>query len=282
MDQDRLDTAGVEAALASAGTVLPGRLLVLDRVGSTSTELRERTAGPAAWPDGSVLVADDQVDGRGRAGRAWLTPPGKALTFSVLLRPQVPVERLGWAPLIGGLAVVEALRTFGLDAVLKWPNDVLLPAATPVPGWGPYRKVAGVLGELVMDGEPAVVLGIGVNVHQDADDLPVASATSLALAGLAVPRAHVLAAVLERWWARTARWRDAGGRTESGLAEDCAAVCMTLGRAVEVTRPGGQVVRGTAVGLAHDGALLVESGGRTAPVHAGDVLLRTVEDEPPV
>ncbi|WP_372592643.1 biotin--[acetyl-CoA-carboxylase] ligase [Actinotalea sp.] len=282
MAQDLLDTASVERALAAAGVSPPGRLLVLEQVGSTSTELRSRAVGADPWPDGSVLLADDQVGGRGRAGRTWTTPPGRALTFSVLLRPQVPVERLGWAPLLAGLSVVEGLRSLGLDPVLKWPNDVLLPAGTSLPGWGPYRKVAGVLAELVAQPAPAVVLGIGINVHQESAELPVASATSVALAGAPASRARVLAAVLDRWWERTAQWRREDGRVTGRLADACTAACMTLGRTVEVTRPGGQLLRGTAVALADDGALLVESGGRVVPVHAGDVMLRTVEDGPAV
>lgn len=282
MDSDTLDLTSVSAALAARGVRPTGRLLVVERTGSTSTDLRALAVGEDPWPDGSVLVTDDQVAGRGRAGRTWVTPAGTALTFSVLLRPGVPVERLGWAPLIGGLAVVQALSGLGLAPVIKWPNDVLLPAATAVPGWGTFRKVAGLLGDLVVEGEPAVVLGIGVNVHQAADELPVPSATSLTLAGRPVPRAELLAAVLDRLFALTDQWRADDGTATGGIAQSCAAACMTIGRQVEVRRPGGEVVSGVAIGLAEDGALLVDSGGRIRAVHAGDVTLREVGDGPAV
>jgi len=278
MDTDILDLATCSAALAKRGVAPGGRLCVVASTGSTSTDLRALAVGPDPWPDGSVLVTDDQVGGRGRAGRTWTTPPGRALTFSVLLRPGVPVDRLGWAPLLGGLAVVQALSGLGLAPVLKWPNDVLLPAATPVPGWGAFRKVAGLLGDLVVEGEPAVVLGIGINVHQSLEELPVASATSLALAGRPVARAVLLAAVLERLLDVTQRWRAGGGATAGALAQACAAACVTIGRPVQVRGPAGDLVDGFAVGLAEDGALLVESGGRTRAVHAGDVTLRAAEN----
>ncbi len=282
MDLDPLDLTTVSAALAARGVSPAGRLSVVARTGSTSTDLRALAVGPEAWPDGSVLVTDNQVDGRGRAGRSWVTPPGSALTFSVLLRPGVPVERLGWVPLIGGLAVVQALSGLGLAPVLKWPNDVLLPAVTAVPGWGAYRKVAGLLGDLVVEGEPAVVLGIGVNVHQAADELPVPSATSVRLAGLRLGRAELLAAVLDRLFVLMDQWRADGGVATGAIAESCAAACMTIGRTVRVAAPGGEVVEGLAVGLAEDGALLVDSAGRRRAVLAGDVTLRDADGSPAV
>jgi len=278
METDNLDRTAVEAALAERGMAPIDRLVVLDQVGSTSTELRAHAAGTDAWPDGSVLVADHQVGGRGRAGRTWTTPRGQALTFSVLLRPGVPAERLGWAPLIGGLAVVRALSGLGLAPVVKWPNDVLLPAATSVAGWGAFRKVAGVLGDLVVDAGPAVVLGIGINVHQGLDDLAVPTATSMALAGRPVPRAEVLAAVLDELGALVAQWGE--GRTTGGLVTACAEACVTIGRSVQVARPGGETIVGVATGLADDGALMIESGGHLVTVHAGDVTLRTGDDAP--
>ncbi len=223
-----------------------------------------------------MLVADHQQAGRGRAGRTWTTPRGVAVTVSVLLRPGLPAGRLGWVPLIGGLAVARALRDLGAPAVLKWPNDVLLPAADDLPGWGRHRKVAGVLADLLPGSDaPAVVLGMGVNVGQRAEDLPVLSATSLALAGVAVDRTDVLVGLLARWLEADASWRSAGGdAAAAGLDRAWTALSVTPGSAVVVDLPGGGVLAGRATGLAPDGALLVESGGAARAVHAGDVRLR--------
>lgn len=264
--------------LADRLAVLPlGRVEVVDRVASTSSELAAAAArDPEAWPDRSVLVADHQEAGRGRAGRTWTTPRGVAVTVSVLLRPdpgRVPPDALGWVPLLGGLAAARALRDLGAPAVLKWPNDVLLPAAPgqpDVPGWGPFRKVAGVLADVVPGG--AVVLGVGLNVAQRADQLPVPSATSLALAGVEVTRADVLVALLARWVEADAAWRAGGG---VGPVEQWSQLAVTLGREVRVALPGGRELTGTAVALEPDGALRVAHDGTSTLVRAGDVMLRT-------
>jgi BirA family biotin operon repressor/biotin-[acetyl-CoA-carboxylase] ligase len=277
---DRADRAALEpAVLRERVSALPGigRVEVADTVGSTSTALAEAAAaGPGVWPDRSVLVADHQSAGRGRAGRTWTTPRGVAVTVSVLLRPGLPAERLGWVPLVGGLAVARALRDLGVSAVLKWPNDVLLPADDDLPGWGRHRKVAGVLADLLADPDaPAVVLGMGVNVGQRADELPVTSATSLAIAGVVADRTDVLVGLLARWLEADAAWRSTGGdAAAAGLDRAWTALSVTPGADVVVDLPGGGTLAGRATGLAPDGALLVEAGGGTRAVHAGDVRLR--------
>lgn len=271
-------TDEVVAAALAAGR-LGGRLSgvrVVEHTGSTSTDLV--AAAREGVPDRSVLVADHQRAGRGRAGRTWETPPGQALTMSVLLRPDVPSHDLGWLSLIGGLAVVRALAGLGLEAVLKWPNDVLLPGVglDDVPGWGRDRKVAGVLGDVVPGGAgdpPAAVLGIGINVGQPRDELPVPTATSLAAEGFEVERADLLARVLGALLDLDDAWRAAGGdAVEAEIAAECAAVCATLGQPVRVLWPGGEVLEGTAVSLGEDGALRVaDASGRVHAVLAGDV-----------
>src|SRR6202453_508616 len=125
------------------------------QTGSTNADLLLRAQDGAA--EGLVLVAEEQTAGRGRRGRAWVSPPHAALMFSLLLRPApVPPARWGWLPLLTGVAVVTAIREVtGVSATLKWPNDVLA-AAVPVPG-----KLAGILAEAAGD---AVVVGVGLNV----------------------------------------------------------------------------------------------------------------------
>lgn len=259
---------------AVAGMV--GRVVVVGRTGSTSSDLvAGATAEPAAWPDRSLLVADHQAAGRGRAGRTWQTPPGEALTMSLLVRPAVPVDRFGWLALLGGLAVVRALSGLGVPAVLKWPNDVLVGGADDdLPGWGTRRKIAGVLAELVATAPgapPAAVIGIGVNVAQRT--LPVASATSLARCGVVADRTVLLADVVAAFVGLDDRWRAAGGdAAQAGLAAECAAACCTLGESVLVRLPGGAVLAGRATALSSGGALqVVDADGREHLVLAGDV-----------
>jgi BirA family transcriptional regulator, biotin operon repressor / biotin---[acetyl-CoA-carboxylase] ligase len=152
-------------------------------------ESTQRLLGDDA-PEGAVAATDEQTAGRGRLGREWVAPAGSSLLVSIVLRPDVPTANLPELSLVAGRAVAQALA--GLAGVLpevKWPNDVLLNG----------RKVAGVLAE-ARDGR--VVLGIGINVSQSADDLPdrpTYPATSVLLeTGRAVPRADLLADVLER------------------------------------------------------------------------------------
>lgn len=267
------------ALLAPAGPLR--RCAVLPAAGSTSTELLARVAADAAWADGGLLVAEHQQAGRGRAGHTWTTPPGAALTLSLAVRPGVPRARWGWLPLLTGLAVVRAVRAgTGLAAGLKWPNDVLLPAAdgAELPGWGRYRKVAGILAEVVpgpgaADGTGgAVVLGIGLNVAQEPAELPVPSATSLVAAGAAgIDRTALLLAVVTEVDAVLGAWRERGGDV-AGLDAAVADVCLTLGAQVQATLPDGALLRGTATRIAADGALVLrDAAGAERMLLAGDV-----------
>src|SRR4051812_18958939 len=166
-------------------SALTARLDVLDSAGSTNDELRARATGPDAWPHLSAVATDNQLAGRGRLGRVWTAPPGGSLALSVLLRPDLPPEALGWLPLLSGLAVVRTLRGLGADASLKWPNDVLIGD----------RKVCGILAEMLPDGS-GVIVGIGVNLSLTEDELPVPTATSLALEGIAADPDDVAAGIL--------------------------------------------------------------------------------------
>src|SRR5262252_2822814 len=162
-----LDAARLNGALAP----WPGlwrEIRVVEETGSTNADLLAEAQAGAG--EGLVLVAEAQTEGRGRLGRRWISPPRRALTFSVLLRPPVPSALLGWVPLLAGVAVASALeRTAGMDARLKWPNDVLVGDA----------KLAGILAERWGD---AVVVGTGINVLQQRGELPVPTATSLLVA----------------------------------------------------------------------------------------------------
>ncbi|WP_193311428.1 biotin--[acetyl-CoA-carboxylase] ligase [Georgenia satyanarayanai] len=260
------------------------RVVRLAEVGSTSTALREAVAAdPGAWPHLSALVAGHQTAGRGRTGRSWLTPPGAALTASILLRPQVPLERAPWLTLLAGLAVVRAVRRGGGDRAgavgLKWPNDVLVDDGGPaLAGWGTARKLGGILTELLPpapDGRPVAVVGIGVNLSQDTAALPVESAASLALAGLPVPVPEALLDAVGRELGRLVRRWEAhdGDARVAGLLAEVAVDCLTLGRDVRVEQPGGGVLHGRAEALDDDGSLRVrDAAGVLHRVLAGDVL----------
>jgi BirA family biotin operon repressor/biotin-[acetyl-CoA-carboxylase] ligase len=153
-------------------------------------------------PEGAVVVAEEQTEGRGRLGRQWLAPTGTSLLVSILLRPEVEPARLPELSLVAGRACAEAIADVaGLEPEVKFPNDVLLGG----------RKVAGILAEA---SEGRVVLGVGVNVTQRPGELPPDArtpATSLAIeTGRAIDRGELLLALLERLERRYDEWRFGG------------------------------------------------------------------------
>jgi BirA family transcriptional regulator, biotin operon repressor / biotin---[acetyl-CoA-carboxylase] ligase len=243
-----LRARALQRALAPDGW----RVEVLPAAGSTNAVVAERAR--RGEPAGLVVVAEAQTAGRGRLDRAWVSPPRAGLTLSVLVRPDLPPARWPWLPLLTGLAVCDAVREQAeLDAVLKWPNDVLLDG----------RKVCGVLAEVPQPG--AAVLGIGLNVTTRADELPVPTATSLALAGArTTDRDTLLRAVLRAL--RVVLADVEGGR--AAYRERC----TSIGARVRVELPDGSAVEGRAEAVDDDGRLVVDGH----PYGAGDVVhLRT-------
>jgi BirA family transcriptional regulator, biotin operon repressor / biotin---[acetyl-CoA-carboxylase] ligase len=276
MDRAPLDEAALRRDLVAPAGPLAW-LEVVETSPSTNTELVQRARQDAGLEAPGLLVAEHQVAGRGRAGRVWETPPHAALTVSVLLRPRLSGPALGWVPLAAGIAVARVVQGADVDARLKWPNDVLVPAETDADGLGPFRKVAGVLAEALPDG---VVVGVGLNVSQSADELPVPTATSLTLAGAGpLERGRLLASLVHELTTAVAQLEDAGGdAAAAGLAREYAELSATLGMSVRAERAGGSVIiEGTAVRVADDGALVIETGDGEQVLTAGDVHhLRTV------
>jgi BirA family transcriptional regulator, biotin operon repressor / biotin---[acetyl-CoA-carboxylase] ligase len=245
---------------------------VVRQTGSTNADLLDLAT--RGLEPGAILVAEEQTVGRGRLGRSWVSPPGAALTFSVLLRPQaIPPARRGWLPLLAGIATTTAVRQLtGLDARLKWPNDVLVGS----------RKLAGILTESTgsqppaSPGEEAVVIGIGINVSNTAEELPTGpgglQATSLLAEGIPVERDVLLVEVLRalgQWLKTYSRSPDP---EQSGLLSQYQRMSATIGQNVRVEMPGGVTMAGLATAIDDQGQLLVEADGSTYPVAAGDVI----------
>jgi BirA family transcriptional regulator, biotin operon repressor / biotin---[acetyl-CoA-carboxylase] ligase len=269
----------LDAASLARAVVRPGGLWqaveVEDRTGSTNADLLVRALAGA--PEGVVLAAEEQSAGRGRMGRAWVSPPRAALTFSLLVRPAaVPPARRGWLPLLAGVAVASAVAAVtGVQTRLKWPNDLLA---------GP-AKLGGILAEAAGD---AIVVGVGLNVSAEPGELPPPGPGALAATSLriersaaseiarsaALEREPLLIAILadfERWY--QAWCRAAGDPERSGLRAGYTKLSGTIGRRVRAELPGGQVLSGLAVGVDPDGRLLVGvPSGTVVPVAAGDVV----------
>ena len=252
------------AELRTALTGVVSGIEVVTRTGSTNADLTAAARDGA--PDRTVLITEHQEAGRGRLNRSWSSPPRAGLTFSVLLRTDpVPSTRLGWLPLLAGLALVHTVRDLGADAVLKWPNDLLV---------GPERaKCAGILAEVGAPG--AVILGIGLNVLTEPDELPEGvNATSLAAQGIRVERTELLVALVRRLLAKESEWRTAGGDpVGTGLLDGYRQVCATLGSPVRIEQPGGRHLLATAEDVDRDGRLVVrDAAGAVHAIAAGDVI----------
>jgi BirA family transcriptional regulator, biotin operon repressor / biotin---[acetyl-CoA-carboxylase] ligase len=231
-------------AVRSALSLETGRDIEYDAALASTQDRARALAAAGSGP--AVVVADHQTAGQGTRGRSWDAPAGTSLLASWLFRP-APAEP-GLFALLAGVAVARALARLGMgDASLKWPNDVE----------AGHRKVAGALAHATSDGEGgSLVLGIGVNVHQQLDDFPPElrpTATSLALVGHAIDRL-VLFVDLARELDRVAIPAERHAALEEWRARS-----TLLGREVEVTREGRHVVRGLARDIGEDGALLVGS-----------------------
>ncbi|RIH83678.1 Bifunctional ligase/repressor BirA [Calidithermus terrae] len=215
---------------------------------TTSTQDELRRWAEEGAPEGAVVLAERQTAGRGRMGRPWVSAPGASLTFSLLLRPRVPVALL---PLAVGVALREAVGLGGL----KWPNDLLAPDG---------RKLAGILVEAKAGGPVpgVVVLGIGLNVLP-----PVPPAAAALSEFMPVNRADLLAGILEE----LENQYENLSKPER-ILEHWKKYSVTLGKEVSIRTPRGEM-QGRALDLAEDGALVVESQGGTERIAAGDVSL---------
>ncbi len=241
-----------------AGPGLVSHALWFDRIGSTNAEVARRAADGAAA--GLLVLADEQVAGRGRQGRGWYAPPGTSLMGSLLLRPTHPIARVALLPLLVGLALAEACMAVAPDAdpSVKWPNDLLLGG----------RKAAGVLVEAPTAG--VAVVGIGVNVDWRGVDRPdeLVDVTSLAQAGGGpVDRWALLPVLVERLDHHYQRWCEDPLAFLPAYRERSA----TLGRRVRVEQVDGRTEEGVAVAVSDGGALVVAADDGVTELHAGDV-----------
>lgn len=236
-------------------------LLVRAEVASTNDTAWDALSEGA--PEGIVVVAEAQIRGRGREGRAWHTAPGLGLALSIGLFPGCDRRQAGLMPLLAGLALARGLDRLGVRAGLKWPNDLLLDG----------RKLAGVLCEArrLGDGGDAAVIGVGVNVAQGRADFPDElreRATSLALTGAALGREEVAAEFLNAF---EPLWTELQEGERARLLEAWRGRADFWGRRL-TARAGTRAVTGIARGIDDDGGLVLAlPDGSTTTILAGDV-----------
>lgn len=232
-----------------------------------STNTRAAQLAADGVPHGTVVIADEQTAGRGRAGRSWYSPPSANLHMSLIWRLRWPAARVPQVTLDVAVSIARFLELVcGQRPGLKWPNDVLYGG----------RKCCGVLTELRLSGSSvdAVIVGIGLDVAPLPEDAPAdiqAIATSITeVAGRPLDRAAVAEGLLLYLESGYRRMVEHDGFDRAGWLEYSA----TLGRPVRVSAPDGSDFEAHAVDVTQNGLLVVErAGGRRESVVAGDVIL---------
>jgi BirA family biotin operon repressor/biotin-[acetyl-CoA-carboxylase] ligase len=243
------------------------RPTLFEKVTSTNAALRE--LAKAAAPEGTVVIADEQTAGHGRLGKPWFSPPGVNLYASVLFRPAIPPREVPGFSFVASVALADAIKAEGLDATIKWPNDVLVGR----------KKVAGTLVEFATLGERVdyAILGVGVNVNMTHAALRAAlgssghAAGSLhEAAGREIDRNAFAASVLNHLdaWMENYRARGPAPLLAAWLDRD-----ILTGRRVEV-RGEGATYEGRVLGVDREGYLLLrDPRGKRRRVLTGEVRL---------
>ncbi|OYD09969.1 biotin--[acetyl-CoA-carboxylase] ligase [Paludifilum halophilum] len=229
-----------------------------------STQLLAHEWAKEGAEEGSLVITEEQTDGKGRMNRIWHSPPHSGIWMSLVLRPPIPVTEAPQLTLMASVAVTRTLRReTGLDVTIKWPNDLLVGG----------KKICGILTELrgEQDRVQYVVLGIGINVNVTPDFLPKeleSIATSLAIeGGRTFQRPLLIAAILKELEEVYEGYLDHGFEPIRILWEEAAGM---LGRIITAQTPEGPR-RGEAVGLASSGALLLKTEEGTLPVYSSDI-----------
>ncbi|QAY66132.1 biotin--[acetyl-CoA-carboxylase] ligase [Paenibacillus protaetiae] len=236
---------------------------LLDEVDSTQEIARALAEEDA--PEGTLVIAEQQVKGRGRMGREWVSPSGKGIWMSMVLRPQVPIHFAPQLTLVTAVALCRSLtRVTGLQIGIKWPNDLQING----------KKISGILLESAAEDERLryVIAGIGISANLETGDYPeemLAKATSLRIqSGTVYDRTAIIADFMEEWEQLYWLYQREGFEKIAALWE---ALSVSLHRPAVLITPQG-VVEGVPVGLHSSGAIIVEqSDGTRAVVFSADM-----------
>ncbi|MFM6941309.1 MAG: biotin--[acetyl-CoA-carboxylase] ligase [Candidatus Planktophila sp.] len=226
---------------------------MVEVTGSTQDDLFELASNGGAIPK-TILASEFQSNGRGRLDRSFEAAPHSALTFSIYIEPKVEKEEWSFLTLLAGLSVHEALHALDTQTLIgiKWPNDLLIGD----------KKFAGMIAQATAKG---VVLGIGLNVGMTQGELPVDTATSLAIEGFAeLNRNVILAAIINHFEINLEMWEN-----DKSFRAEYRSASVTIGKDVEVTLPGGKTINSRSVDISYSGGLLLEDGSE---VTVGDVV----------
>lgn len=244
---------------------------------TTSTNSEAANLAQLGMEHGTVVVAEQQTEGKGRLGRRWHSPAAGNLYCSVILKVSTSLRQsptwLSWIPLVSAVAATRAVQSVtGLQPMVKWPNDLLLDG----------RKVGGVLCESGVAGRQHlyVVVGIGLNVNASREtfpeDLQTIATSLVSETGHTIDRAMLLASLLFELERRVDSLLDGVNDIPSDLVKEYTVLCSTLGQKVRVSLADGECVEGVADSIVADGSLRIicdqGSGGGTVDLRAGDVV----------
>jgi BirA family biotin operon repressor/biotin-[acetyl-CoA-carboxylase] ligase len=229
------------------------RVSVVELTGSTQNDLLQLVESNNAL-DGQVIATEFQSDGRGRLDRTFEAPARSALLFSFYIKPRNQRSEWGFIPLIAGLSLVRAITTIdtAMNVSLKWPNDLIINE----------KKCAGIIAQTTNEG---IVIGIGLNVSMTPNELPVSTATSLAIEGSTITDRNLLLSHLLNTFAELFESWEEG----SDLLEEYASASSTIGKKVRIELPGGENLEATVARISHTGELVLDDGRY---VSAGDVI----------
>lgn len=244
-----------------------GKLVYLNEVDSTNNYARKLAEDGVQH--GTLIVADYQNGGKGRRGRTWVMPHGKAIAMSLIVRPDIRPEKASMMTLVTGMAVAEAIKKVtGLDTKIKWPNDIVING----------KKISGILTEMSaeMDGINYVVIGIGINANftEFPEELRETATSLQQQLGYPVDRGAIICMTMKIFEIYYERFMET--QSMKGLAEEYQQMLVNLDRQVRVLEPGNEY-SGVARGIDETGQLLVEKeNGETVAVYAGEVSVRGI------
>lgn len=257
---EMLDAQGISNFLIELGTSW-NQVTVLTSVDSTNLEL-SRNISSVQPGSANILVAEEQTGGLGRLGRTWSSSYGQGIAMSIGIAATDVKQEASALPLIVGLAVTRALQAVGVSANLKWPNDVIFQNADES-----VRKTGGILVQRI---EHAFVIGIGINVTHQVEDLPTDIATSLLLEGYRISRNELAARVINEI--------ELSLLEASPWISEYESVCSSIGSDVVVHQLTGKQIRGRAQRVLPTGALVVATDQADVEVTIGDVEHATIAE----
>lgn len=250
-------------------SVIGRTVYAYDTIDSTNNEAKR--LAQAGAPHGSIFIAEQQTNGKGRLGRTWISPRGSGIWFSILLRPNTSPMQITNITLLTGLCMCKAIKLYtGCDAKIKWPNDIVIGS----------KKVCGILTEMAaeVDRIEYVIIGTGINVYNEAfpDELSVKATSLQAETQNEISRVALFQLVLETFEQLLKRY---SMQDDGIMLEEYKSLCVTLGRRISVVRNQQQIC-GTAVDITPTGELMMLSeDGSRQEIGSGEVTVQGIYGE---